>query len=179
MPHELAGGSNRGLRSYRMAVSRLNHGTVQNLILNPLIKKCCHFNFRTKVMDTSDGIYSGFYKISPSHILVKNILNKWSGEKENTKICALWGLYAAQNGCFLPTFRDHISIQFSRIKQSKKKHTRYEIRLRTFPGFENNLKKKKGFQAYISDLPTKQLEMVANRDLPILPREKHNCLGLV
>jgi hypothetical protein len=39
--------------------------------------------------------------------------------------------------------------------------------------------KNKGLQAYISDLPIKQLEMFANRDLPILPREKHSCLGLV
>ena len=28
--------------------------------------------------------------------------------KENTKICSLWGLYAAQNGSSLTTFRDHL-----------------------------------------------------------------------
>jgi hypothetical protein len=85
------------------------------------------------------GIYSDFYETS-SYNLAKNVLNKWPGEKENKKICALWGLCAAQNGSFLPTFRDHLSIQFSRIKQSKKKHTRYVFVL--FPGFQNNLKKK-------------------------------------
>jgi len=85
--------------------------------------------------------------------------------KENIKFCALWGLNAAQNGSFLPTFRDHLSIQFSRIKQSKKKHTK---RLRAFSGYRDNEYKKKTLQAYISELPTKQLEIVANRDLPIL-----------
>jgi hypothetical protein len=64
------------------------------------------------------------------------------------------------------------------IKPSKKKHTRYEIRLRTFSAYGDK-QNKKGFQAYISELPNKQLEMVANRDLTILPLEKHNCLGLV
>jgi hypothetical protein len=58
-----------------------------------------------------------------SHILEENVLNKWSGEKENTNICALWGIYAAQNGSFLPTFRDNLSVPSSEIKQSKKKHT--------------------------------------------------------
>lgn len=86
--------------------------------------------------------------------------------KENTKICALWGLYAAQNGSFLPKFRDHLSIQSSRIKQSKKKHTRNETSV-LFPATEiTNIKKV--LQAYISEIPTKQLEIVANRDLPIV-----------
>lgn len=67
--------------------------------------------------------YSDFYEPSPSYILVKNVSNKWSGEEENTEIRALLGLYAAQNGSFLPTFRDNLPIQSSRIKQSKKKDT--------------------------------------------------------
>jgi hypothetical protein len=34
-------------------------------------------------------------------------------------ICALLGYYAASNGNSLPTFRDNVSVPFSRVKKSE------------------------------------------------------------
>jgi hypothetical protein len=35
------------------------------------------------------------------------------------EVCALLGYYSAQNGSFVPTFRDNISVPTSKVKQSK------------------------------------------------------------
>jgi hypothetical protein len=37
------------------------------------------------------------------------------------KICALLGYYAALSGSSVPTFRDNLSVPYSRVKKSKKK----------------------------------------------------------
>ena len=90
MPHELAGGSNGGLRSDRLATSRLNHGTVQNLIVNPLIKKCCRFDFRSKVTDPSNELT---IQISMIHFLAvsqRKMFRTNGLEKKKTQRSALF-----------------------------------------------------------------------------------------
>jgi hypothetical protein len=43
--------------------------------------------------------------------------------RDADEICALVGYYAELNGNPLPTFRDKVSVPFSRVKKSKKKLT--------------------------------------------------------
>jgi hypothetical protein len=53
--------------------------------------------------------------------------------RDVNEICKLLGVYAAQNGGSVPTFRINLSVPFSRVKQSKKTFWNYHSTLREIP----------------------------------------------
>jgi len=164
MSHDLARGLNMGLRSHRMAARRLNHGTVQNLIVNPWIKK-----LPLQIPHKSNGHFRWVsILISRRHLLaISRQKMFWTNglEKRKHKNLLSLGTLRCAEWQFLDDVSGPPSIQSSRIKQTKKKHTRNVSVL--FPNTEI-MNIKNVLQTYICELPTKQLEIVANRDLPFL-----------
>jgi len=54
------------------------------------------------------------------YIQIDNFCSISGSRRGVNEICALWEFYAAHNGSLLPTFRDHLSVPYSRVMQYKK-----------------------------------------------------------
>jgi hypothetical protein len=54
--------------------------------------------------------------------------------------CVLLGYYAASCGNPTPTFRDYVSVPFSRAKNSKKKRTSWPVKMGPIPSPETSVK---------------------------------------
>jgi hypothetical protein len=55
------------------------------------------------------------------HVLSDFVSPCFYPSKGSDEICALLGYYTALSGSSVPTFRDNLSVPYSRVKKSKKK----------------------------------------------------------